>query len=249
MEKKEYEKMYEVEDNNWWYAGLRRLTRAVMDNIACENDGLAVLDAGCGTGGMLKECGDYSAFGMDISEESMKFCRMRSLENLLRGSVDRIPFKDSVFNIVISLDVLCNMNVQDDFKTLEELYRVIDTNGVLLINLPAYNFLRSRHDESFHQVHRYTARDLREKVRKAGFTVERITYRNTFLFPLMAVVRIVNRLLRSDFEKKESDMRPLPGILNKFLQHVLILENRMIAGGASFPFGLSVFCVARKKEK
>jgi len=248
MEIREYDNMYRVEADNWWYVGLRELTHAFINKFVKRKNDVMLLDAGCGTGGMLAECSGYNAAGLDISEESMKFCRMRNLKNLLRGSVDRMPFKDSVFNIVISFDVLCNTNVQDDFKTLREMYRIMDKNGVLLINLPAYNFLRSRHDESFHQMHRYTVRELREKVRSAGYTVERITYRNTIIFPLMATIRIMERLFPSVLAGKESDMKRLPRLLNIFLRHVLILENRIIIGGLSFPFGLSVFCVARKRE-
>lgn len=239
--------MFDVEDDNWWYVGLRKLVLDGIESFTRANNGPAVLDAGCGTGGMLKECKDYTAFGMDTSEASMHYCRMRSLKNLLRGSVNSMPFKHSAFNIVISLDVLCHTSVPDDVKALKEIYRVIDHDGVLLINLPAYHFLKSRHDESFHQDRRYTARNLKEKVAKAGFRIERISYRNTVLFPLVLFMRIAGKLFPSGSHEKESDMRRLPRLLNSFLQQLLLLENKMIIRGVSFPFGLSVFCVARKK--
>lgn len=244
---KEYEKMYRVEDDNWWYVGLRELTHAFINKFSGrKNDGM-FLDVGCGTGGMLAEFSGYHAAGLDISEESMKFCKLRHLHNLVRGSISDIPFKKDIFHIIISLDVIYHLGVPDDMHALQEIHRVMAQDAVLLINLHAYNFLRSSHDIAFHTRQRYTLRDLKAKVEKSGFVIERITYRNTILFPLIAVIRIIKKYYSSTCETIESDMRALPFLLNKFLSGILRFENRLIMLGINFPFGSSIFCVSRKK--
>jgi SAM-dependent methyltransferase len=249
VEKSEYRVMFFVEDDHWWYVGLRRLVLSFMDSLRPGKENVSVLDAGCGTGGMLAECRGYNAFGLDISEEAMKFCAMRNLPNITEGSVSAMPFHDNSFDMLISLDVLYHLDVLDDALALKEFYRVINQNGILLLNLPAYNFLTSSHDKIIHTRHRYTLRELKAKVESAGFAIERITYRNTLLFPLALVMRTVKRFLYSAGDVKASDLKPVPSFFNKFLKGILILENRLIVSGVNFPFGLSIFCVARKKEK
>jgi SAM-dependent methyltransferase len=247
MNIREYEKMYRVEDDNWWYVGLRELTHAFINKFSKRKIDRMFLDAGCGTGGMLAECSGYNAVGLDISEESIKFCKLRNLHNLVRGSISDIPFKKNAFNIIISLDVIYHLNVPDDMHALKEIHRIMTDDALLLLNLHAYNFLRSAHDIAFHTRQRYTLRDVKEKVERSGFIVERITYRNTVLFPLIAAIRIIKKYCSSDRETIESDMRALPFLLNKFLSGILKFENRLIMLGMNFPFGLSIFCVARKK--
>ncbi len=239
--------MYQVEDTYWWYTGLRKLVFLFMLESVHEKKRVNLLDTGCGTGRMLSECGEYRAFGVDISEEALKFCRLRNLKNILRGSICDLPFKDKSFHIVISLDVLYHLKVSDDFRALREIYRVTDEDGVLLLNLPAYDFLKSTHDKMIHTKQRYTLRNLKAKVEKAGFIIERVTYRNTLLFPMLAFTRIMKKIRLPHERKIESDVKPLPAMLNKFLERILAAENRLITSGLNFPFGLSVFCVARKK--
>jgi SAM-dependent methyltransferase len=247
MDKKEYRVIYSVEDDHWWYVGLRRLVLAFINNFVRGKDNQVILDAGCGTGGMLAECNGYNAFGLDISEEAMNFCRIRKLPNVSLGSICDIPFEDNSFNVIISLDVLYHLDVSDDVLALKEFYRVTAPSGMLILNLPAYDFLRSSHDKMNYTRHRYTLREVRDKVERAGFAIERITYRNTALFPLAAAVRTIKKMFPGRGDETESDLKPVPAALNKFLKCVLDLENRLILSGLNFPFGLSLFCVARKR--
>ena len=247
MDIKEYQTMYAVEDEHWWYAGLRKLVLACIEKYSFDSSSPALLDAGCGTGGMLAACTAYNAFGLDISDEALKFCRMRNLRNLRQGSVCSLPFSENSFDIIISLDVLYHLDVADDFEALKEFYRVMARKGILLLNLPAYNFLKSSHDEKIHTRQRYTLRKVRDNVERAGFVIERITYRNALLFPVAAIVRLIKKILPANPTEKGSDLKPLPAPINALLTGIILLENRLISHGVNFPFGLSVFCIARKR--
>ncbi|HPZ08152.1 MAG TPA: class I SAM-dependent methyltransferase [Candidatus Eremiobacteraeota bacterium] len=243
MEKTEYEVMFNIEEDYWWYKGLRDLTLFYINSVAGDN--IKILDGGCGTGKFLELCKAYRAFGFDISEETLKFLRLRKLNNIVLASICDIPFKDKSFNIAVSMDVLYHMSVRDDRKALKEMYRIIDNRGILLLNLPAYDFIRSSHDKAVHTRHRYTLREVKENVEHAGFIIERITYRNTILFPLAVSMRFMENLFPG--KKKTSDLKKLPGFFNNLFTSIIFLENRLIRCGISFPFGLSVYCVASKK--
>lgn len=248
MELKEYKIMHAIEDDYWWYVGLRKLVLSYVDSIITKNERLKILDAGCGTGKILEKFNAYRAYGVDYAEEALRFCNVRNLNNLMRASICDLPFLNNSFDIVISLDVLCCIPVDQNMKILNELYRVMNINGALLLNLPAYNFLQSTHDKATHIRQRYVLNEIKRKLEKAGFIVEKITYRNCFLFPLLFIVRIIKKIFIGNKKEVKSDLTPLPGLLNKLLTTILLLENKLIISGVNFPFGLSIYCVARKKE-
>ncbi len=249
METDEYRVMYEIENDYWWYVGLRKLVFASIDRFASKEGKLKILDAGCGTGKILESCKEHDACGLDFSEEAISFCKKRGLNSIKKGSICDMPFPDNSFDVVISLDVLYHVNVEDDLKALKEIYRVANKDGILVLNLPAYKFLQSRHDEAIHTRHRYSYLEIKEKLIKAGFGIERLTYRNTILFPLAFVKRTMEKIFHGKSDKAESDLKPLPKFINQILTMLLFLENKMIMSGVDLPFGLSLYCVARKDGK
>jgi SAM-dependent methyltransferase len=246
VEPREYETMFRVEDVHWWYVGLRELVFSYIKAYAADKEGLKLLDAGCGTGALLARCEGFEAKGFDYSEHALEFCRKRGLHNVVKGYITDIPFDDGSFDIAVSLDVLYHAGVENDTDALKELWRVLARGGILIVNLPAYEALRSTHDEAIHTRHRYTRGELREKVSAAGFEMEKITYRNTLLFPLALIQRVVKKILSGGGREARSDLKVPSPLVNNFLTRVLSLENSLIRH-MNIPFGLSVFCVARKR--
>ncbi|MGH7909894.1 MAG: class I SAM-dependent methyltransferase, partial [Thermodesulfobacteriota bacterium] len=188
METSEYKTMYEVEDSYWWYVGLRDLVFSYFKKQYPHGSGLKILDAGCGTGALLEnliEHGYRDVKGMDISEHALFYCKKRDLNQILLGSISKLPFRNNQFDLITSMDVLCCLQVVDDLSALREFYRVLKSYGRLILHVPAYKFLMSEHDKATHTGIRYSKDDLYRKLELAGFKIERITYRNSFLFPLV----------------------------------------------------------------
>jgi SAM-dependent methyltransferase len=248
MQLAEYETMFHHEEDYWWYVGLRDLVLAEIARFSEARGPLTILDAGCGTGKLLAMCSGHHAYGVELSQEAFRFLRHRSLNGLVRASVCRIPFPDETFDIVLSLDVLYSVEPPGDVQGLCEMVRVLKRGGLLVINLPAYEFLRSRHDAVIHTKTRYTRSRLRTLLEEVGLRQARITYRNTFLFPAAALMRCSQKLTRMTRAEPKSDLRPLPGFLNRALARLLFVENRLIRQGMSMPFGLSLFCIVFKGQ-
>lgn len=246
MNLQEYRIMYEVEDRFWWYVGMRRIFVSLLERHYPSGGDLSILDAGCGTGGNLASLRRFGPVtGVDLSAEALRFCAERAVEGcrFAQSSLTKLPFDDNSFDFVTSFDVICC--IDDDEAAFGELARVLKPGGRLLVNLPAYNFLRSEHDVAVFIKRRYTRSLLAERFARAGLRTERTTYANTILFPVAAAVRLA--LKRKGLKESEarSDLKPLPRVLNRLLIGVLAAENALLKS-VNLPFGLSVIGTARK---
>ena len=236
--------MFEMEEAHWWYVGMRAITASLLNGAG----GLEkrVLDAGCGTGGMLAPLARYGrTVGLDLAGEALTYCRQRSPEALVcRGTVEALPFADASFDLVTSFEVLYHLRVGDDQQAVRELARVLRPGGLLLLRLPAYDFLRSRHDRAVHTRHRYRAAEVRRKVEAAGLAVERLSYANCLLFPAALAERLGEQVLWKR-PSTEVSRGMVGGWLTGLFTGALTLEARLLPRG-NLPFGLSVVCLARK---
>ena len=245
MKPEEHDIMRAVEDHYWWYQALRQ---HVADSIAPVAAKFSVLDAGCGSGGML--AGLRAKFpqaeltGIDESEHAIALCRERNTgAQLLEAGVHELPFPSDAFDVVLSLDVWVNAGV-DDALAAHETHRVLRPGGKLILNLAAFDFLKGTHDEAVGGVRRYTRPQVRALLEGAGFAVDRLTYWNATLTPPIALVRWLSRR-QLDGGEARSDFRPLPSFVNAALKSLAALELRA-SRHLSLPFGTSVFAVARK---
>lgn len=245
METEEYERMYRMEDWYWWFVGKRNFAKSLLDRYVRLGNGATILDVGCGTGAMLKFLNTFGmAVGVDISEVAMEFCRKRELIRLVQASALELPFDDSSFDLITAFDVLYHKWVNDDLRALGEFYRVCKPGGWILITDSAFRFLLSEHDIAVHARTRYTAGELGGKMVASGFNIEKISYTNMSLFPLVLMIRLYKKMFRSK-RRARSDLQPLNPVLNKALIALLQVEAVLLQK-FGLPFGSSVVCVARK---
>lgn len=237
--------MYRVEDVHWWYRALRSLIRAAWKTHAQTPSG-RILDVGCGTGANLAMFnGEAVATGIDYSEAALDRCRQRGLTRLARADAGSLPFASDSFDGVLMMDVLYHRDVSDMAGALVEAERVLGPGGLLLANVPSYQWLYSSHDEAIHTGRRFTRSELVSLLRSAGLEPIRATYWNTLLFPAIALLR----LWRRGTVHEASDLAGYTdNLIAKLLQGILALERAAMRFG-NLPFGLSIFAVARKPAR
>ena len=180
--------------------------------------------------------------GVDIAGEAVALARRRGLGRLVRGSIGALPLRSESFDLVTSFDVLYHLGVEDDLAALRELHRVLRPRGVLLIRVPAYDWIRGAHDQAVHTRHRYTRPELAGKLERVGFRVEHASYANGLLFPIAPAKRLLER---HDGCGGVTDLWQPPGPLNRALADLLTLESGWVSG-PGLPWGLSVFAVGRR---
>ena len=247
MDPREYELMYRVEDRHWWYRGMASITKAVIERWVKPAVPIKILDAGCGTGAAmttyLAEYGEVT--GVDLYPQALEFSRKRNASRLSRASVLDLPFASASFDFVTSFDVLYERGVSDEAKALREFGRVLQNSGKVFLRLPAYDWLRGRHDVRVHTNRRYTKGLVRRLLEANGFIVEHISYANTILFPLALLKRLGERF--GWFGEDDSDLSMDAGSLNGILEFILASEAGLVSR-VGLPYGLSVVAVARKVE-
>lgn len=245
MEASEYTVMAAVEDRHWWYGGMRAIAAALLDQVYAGRTNLRVLDAGCGTGANVRFLQRYGQVtGIDLAVEALELAGPRVSGKLARASVLELPFVSQSFDLVTSFEVLYHRAVPDERVALREARRVLRPGGRLLLRLPAFEFLRGKHDRAVHGRRRYTAAEVQDLLEESGFICERLSYVNSLLFPLPLVQRVIERTFPA-LEQSESDLELPPGLINKAMRWPLVTEASWLAHGGSFAFGLSVICRAR----
>ena len=251
--------MAAVEDHMWFYRALHtHVERALAKGLAKAAQAMAtpmvgagtfatgfqILDAGCGTGGLIRRLErrypDWQWTGVDVEPLACELALSRCASTILQGSLHALPFPDSAFDAVVCSDVLYHLD--DDVGALRELFRVLRPGGLAVINVPAHQWLWSYHDVTVHGRRRYDRRTLERKLCEAKFGQAELTHWNALPLPLVMVRR---KLLRPP--SSGSDVRLYPAPIEALFRAGASAERWWIGAIAPLPFGSSILGTARKQ--
>jgi SAM-dependent methyltransferase len=246
MNSEEYARMHAFEDWYWWFVARRQVALTFARDYQPGRRPLRVLDAGCGTGALLERMSqepDEDVYGVDFSREALAFSHEPGQSRLVQGDLTALPFASDSFDLVTALDVV--EHVERDVDALREICRVLRPGGVLLMSVPAYPFLWSSHDTALHHKRRYSTGTMAPRLKQAGLALVKSTYLLAFLFPAIALFRAADRLRRRE-RRPQAHLISIPPVVNRLLIGLQEAELA-VARRMSLPFGVSLFCVARKQ--
>ncbi len=246
MNTDEYDRMFRLEDEHWWFVARRNLLEAALNRFPIpvpESRSPRLLDVGCGTGGTLDRLRQYGdVIGIDTEARALAFCVARGYRNLALASATALPFANDTFEAAVALDVL--EHIPDDVAAVCEISRTLVPGGIAFITVPAYRMLWSRHDVALMHQRRYVSREVGALLTGAGLEILRLSYTVSAILPAVATIRGAQRLLRPN-APPAADVRPTPAALNRTLRALLDVEGKL-ALSSGLPFGLTVFAAARK---
>lgn len=241
MDAAAYDSLRNLQDEHWWFVGRRRFLRKLIQRHCHLRPNARILEAGCGFGGnlpLLEEFGRVSAF--EYLHEARAYSTTRSGIAVVPGALpDGFDFGGRTYDLIALLDVL--EHIDDDRASLATLSEGLTEKGRIIITVPAFQWLWSKHDELHHHKRRYSRKSLGSVIRDAGLTTAKTGYFNSLLFPLAMAQRLATRFGNGDAVADELPLKPL----NKTLSGVFSLESA-VAGRFSLPFGLSAFAIAER---
>jgi len=238
----EYRKLAEVEDRMWYFRALHAHMTRELRRAALPGRPMRILDAGCGTGGLLRRlrecCPDWTCSGLDISPQACLLSRERTGAPVLEATIEDMPYADASFEAIVSADVLCQ--VEKPELAISEFFRVLRPGGLAVINLPAHKWLWSYHDELCGNRRRFSRAELRALLSSAGFRGIQVRTWNSLLMPAL----LVRRKLLKQKQSTDVEMPPVP--LQVLLSGVMLLERAWLGSGLGLPPGCSWLAIARK---
>lgn len=243
--------MATAEQTLWWYRALHSLVRDTIHRYLPGRDPL-ILDAGCGTGGLLKylsQCQFWNLRGFDVSNYATDWCCRRGFDvqsGDLR-SVARLYAERSI-DAIVSNDTLYFFCEQEQEDIVDQSHRLLKPGGLLILNLPALKAFRGIHDFSVGIRVRFSRRDTRRLLKEDRFKVVQELYWPFLLSPMIYSTRLFQRMKMrwNPHHAIRSDVNLPPAFLNQFFLGLTLMENRVLRRR---PFGSSLFVVGRKKVR
>ena len=247
MEKEMYQSMYETETYHWYFKSKYEIVLSTLEKAGLEKDsGVSIADFGCGCGLMLENLSQYGKpVGMDYSEDALQYCRMNFAGELVQVDIEKYNGAER-FDYAIALDVI--EHVEHDTIALKNIYNSLHDEGVCVITVPALVCLWSKHDENCMHRRRYNKKMLEKCILDSGFDVEYISYYNFWSFLPVFLVRKFENLMHIDNRgsKLEYGFKK-GGFVNNILYRIFSSEKKRITQGKTFPCGVSLICIARKR--
>ena len=241
MDRAVFDRMAELDQQHWWFTARRRILAEVIRRIVRPPAAARILELGCGTGhnlDMLGAFGRVEASELDDHARELATQRLgRTVEKVALPDLSKFP-ADS-YDMIALLDVL--EHVPDDKGSLAAIFTRLKPGGDLLLTVPANPWMWSAHDVAHHHHRRYRKTDLAALARAAGYEIDLLSPFNTMLFPLIAGVRVLNKVRGHDSADDALPAKPVNSVLDRLFGFEAGLIGRL-----PFPFGVSLVAVLRR---
>lgn len=236
-----------AEQSHFWFRGFRAVIQPEIARAVAGRARPVLIDCGCGTGANVSWLAQYGdAYGFDLTANGLALGRQMGRTRTARASIAAIPFPDGIADVATSFDVFQCLPDPIEHTALREMARILKPGGHLVLNVAALDVLRGGHAVLSEEVRRYTPERLRRIVEDAGFVVERLTFVNAVLFPLMLPVRVLQRWRGgAAVPAGEFDISVPPAPVNALLTGLVRLEAAALRA-IDLPIGSSLMCHARK---
>jgi ubiquinone/menaquinone biosynthesis C-methylase UbiE len=226
---------------------MRRLYGAALRHHTRSSSGQRVIDVGCGFGANLAVLAPFGdVIGVDVDFAALQAIEQRPKLGLVQARADALPFRAGSFEVVALLAVV--EHVERDDRVASETHRIAHTDAIQILLTSAFKLLWSHHDVANNHCRRYRAYQIDRLLQQAGWSVLQTSYVNAFIFPLVMVVRLIQRCLKPT-NKAIYDMGPPLGPFNRLLEEILGFEAWLVTRlRVKLPFGVDLFSVARRDD-
>lgn len=232
---KEYRNLYE---HHWWW---RSREEAVVDLLrgSLRGDRHNILDIGCGDALFfdgLAEFGEVEGLETDS--------RLINPANPHLSKIYVQPFDGNFrprkrYGCILMLDVLEHLD--NSRQALGRVHELLESGGIFLLTVPAFQFLWTNHDVLNHHQTRFRKKTLLPLLREAGFSISLARYWYHWTVVGKLATRVVERLTSA----QPSLPRVPSAWLNRFFFNISRFEQRSLSP-LGLPFGTTLVALCTK---
>lgn len=243
------ENCFQIEENSFWF---QHRNNCIIEAVKKHCPDNLFFDIGGGNGFIAKGLEDNGVSTV-LVEPGIQGClnaKKRNLKNIVCSTLENASFKKGTIPAIGLFDVV--EHIEKDTEFLKSTFLYLEENGFVFITVPAFNILWSNEDIDAGHYRRYTLKELEDKLKSIGFSIEYSTY----IFSVLTIMVFLFRTLPSklgfnknsnSFEKHKNEHQRKKGILDKVLNWIWKVELNKIKKSERIPIGGSCFVIARKK--
>lgn len=243
---------HKLEQSSFWVSSRNRLLKTIILECLRDNPNPKFLEVGCGTGTFISQFvnqDNVEITGSEIYLRGILYAKkkMPSVEFVQYDARQGIIPKK--YDIIGSFDVL--EHIDDDTRAMSNIYNMLTNGGYFVLTVPQYMFMWSKVDDIVKHKRRYSRKELIQKLEKQGFEIEYCTSFLFVLFPAMMLSRFLDKgtpdpdsIQDNDFESRVS----IPVWLNWIFNHIMKIDEFLIARRISLPFGGTLLAIAKRPE-
>ncbi|MBP7859463.1 class I SAM-dependent methyltransferase [Patescibacteria group bacterium] len=243
MDKSLIHEMAHIEDNYWWFKQKRHFISLLIKKYSKENKEKIILDCGCGTGKTMKMLEQYGkVFGTDFDTDCIQYCNDRGIKNVFKSDLNIKLETNQKFDLIVITDVL--EHIEKDKFAFNALVDHLNTNGLIVISVPAHSWMFSYWDKLLHHKRRYSKKMLSDLLKQnKNIEIKQIGYFNLLsFFPALISRYIISKIIPS-----KTEFKSVNPILNNILFKMGKIDN-FLAKTSPLYFGLSLFAVVKKTD-
>ncbi len=179
--------------------------------------GAKVVDLGCGVGrwtDFFKRKGVFY-IGVDVSKTMLKIAKERfPSSHFLKVDSIRLPFKDSVIDLIFSINVLQHNFYEHQNKLISEMIRVTKKGGFILL----FEGISAKNSQTSYNMFPRTVKNWIKEVERNGAKIIRIKFVRGWI-----IKDIILKVVKKIKMKKEKEMK-----LRRILTKVGVIIDRFL---------------------
>lgn len=238
MENQVYQRYINNASQHWWWLSRIDIFESIIKKHFNSAKNLKILDYGAGSGvniNFLSKYGDVTVYEPHI--QTAKY---------LKKNYNKIRFfkgqKDQSYDLIILADVL--EHIENPLKSLSILKNIIKKGGIIIITVPAHQYLFTKKDKILNHYRRYNKAMLTQQIKDLKLNIDFISYYNFFLsffiIPVTLLFKILNLNYINSVESKPNF------IVNELFKKIFSFEKFFIKNKIILPYGVSLISIVNK---
>ncbi len=233
-----YERLYR---EHWWWRSREEFLLKVIQGLKLPIKP-NILDIGCGDGLFLESLSEFGGIIEGLESDSSLVSRDSASRHRIHiGPFDRTFKPNKQYGLILMLDVL--EHLPEPEAALKHAVELLDSDGLVVITVPAFPCLWTTHDDINHHYVRYTKQSLKRLATSASLRIDLMRYFFHWLVPLKLAVRFKEMLILTHPRPPKI---PTPSV-NRAMLAISRLEQR-ICDRYPFPLGSSLLAVGGRQE-